>query len=343
MQHDEFRHYAESARKIARLLESSDSIVITTHVRPDGDAIGSMLGLSNALRMLGKSPRSIVSSPVPAFLRFLPHCDTIEQYNRLSHDGVIATADIIVCVDFNHLSRIESMEPIVASSTARRVLIDHHLDPEDGFAAALHDTEVASTAELVFALLALEYPATVDRDVAIPLYVGIVTDTGSFRFPRVTSRTHRIVAALLDRGVDPPAIHQALFDTNTPARMRLLGEVLRSLDVVCDGRCAILTVTRSALQAVNATMDDTEGFVQHTLTIEGVQIGVFLSEMFERDAVKISIRSKGNADVRLIAERFGGGGHLNAAGAIAEGMTIEQVKAQIIVLATELLSARRND
>lgn len=328
----EFDHYRFDARHIATILRSSSHIVLTTHVRPDGDAIGSLLGLGNALQTLGFNFRMISPSPLPSFLRFLPQSECIEAYDPEQHATVVAESDLIVCLDFNALSRLEKMSTSVAASRARRVAIDHHLEPEDGFAALLHDVDATSTAELVYALLALEFPETLCAAVATPLYTGILTDSGNFRFPRVSGRTHRIVADLIDLGADPVAIYDALYNTNPPQRLRLLGQTLRNLEIVCNNKCAVLTLTRQMFEEAGAIADDTESFVQHTLTIDGVYVGVFLSEMLDRDAIKVSLRSKGQVDVQRIAMHLGGGGHLNAAAAIVDNLSLEQVKERVVEL-----------
>ncbi|GIV54077.1 MAG: exopolyphosphatase [Candidatus Kapaibacterium sp.] len=341
---DDVQQYAHAARAIAELLDQSKHLVLTTHVRPDGDAIGSLLGLGNALAVRGKRPLLLVPSPVPPFLRFLPGVQGIEVYDPSSqHNRALGAADAIVCLDFNTLARLDQMESPVRGSTALRILIDHHLDPETGFAAALHDANATSTAELVSALVLLEYPEALTPDVAAPLYTGILTDSGNFRFPRVSARTHRIVATLIEHGADPVSIYDAIFNTNTPARIRLLGEVLRTLDIACQGRCAVLSLSQEQAACHGATLDDTEGFVQHTLTIEGVCVGVFLSQMPGRDAVKVSLRSKGNVDVQRVAEQLGGGGHLNAAGAIIERVTLGDAKQQVLGLIDALLSQQQQN
>lgn len=222
MQPEEFTRYRDAARAIAAILSSSNQIVLTTHVRPDGDALGSVLGLGNALSAVGKQPQLILPSPAPPSLGFLPGSSALEVYDASKHNALIATADAIVCLDFNVLDRLDAMAPAVAASPAVRLLVDHHLEPAPGFHAMLWDTEVASTAELVFALLLLEFPGAFSAAVAMPLYTGILTDTGNFRFPRTTARTHRIVAALIEYGADPVAIAEALYDQNSPARLRLL-------------------------------------------------------------------------------------------------------------------------
>ncbi len=335
--------YRDAAHTIAALLDRHERIVLTTHVRPDGDAIGSLLGLGTALNASGKTVQMIIPSPVPTFLRFLPRCDAIEVYDPCTHDKTITEAEVIVCLDFNALARLEAMEHIVRSSTAVRILIDHHLDPEPIFSAALHDVGATSTAELVSALVLHCYWHALDAAVAAPLYTGILTDSGNFRFPRVSARTHRIVATLLEHGADPVAIYDAIFNTNTPERLRLLGEVLRTLEIGCNGYCALLTLSLEQVASIGATLDDTEGFVQHTLTIAGVRVGVFLSQMPDRQAVKVSLRSKGNVDIQHIAEQLGGGGHRNAAGAILEGVTLGEAKETVLRLVEELLrgDARR--
>lgn len=335
----ELSPYRDAARAVAERLRLGSSIVLTTHVRPDGDAVGSILGLGSALRAVGKTVHLIMPSPVPSSLRFLPCSDSVEQFEAVRHAPALATSDTIVCLDFNTLSRLEQMADAVRTSPAQRILIDHHIDPEPGFAAALHDVDATSTAELVSILLMLEFPETLSPTVATPLYTGILTDTGNFRFPRVCGRTHRIVAHLIDAGADPVAIYDALFNTNTPERLRLLGVVLSTLEITCQGRCALLLMRREHIAACGAEPEDTEGFVQQTLTIAGVQLGAFISEMVDRDAIKVSLRSKGNVDVQQIAAALGGGGHLNAAAAVVEGATLEEVKARVLALAEQLLGS----
>jgi len=333
MLREEFAGYNNAAAAIASALSSSEQIVLTTHVRPDGDAIGSLLGLGNALCALGKAPRLVIPSPMPASLGFLPRSHAIEVYQAAIHDKLIATADAIVCLDFNVLNRLDVMEATVEASQAARLLIDHHLDPDSCFAAMLWDPEVASTAELVVALLDLAFPETFSAAVATPLYTGILTDTGNFRFPRTTARTHRIIAALIEYGADPVAIAEAIYDRNSPARLRLLGVVLQRLEVLFDGKCVVLELRRHDLRDVGATEDDTEGFVQHTLTVEGAHVGMFISELLDgSNGVKISFRSKGVFDVARLAEQLGGGGHRNAAAAVLRGATIEQARSRALAL-----------
>ncbi len=333
MQPEEFALYREAARALASVLSSSNRIVLTTHVRPDGDALGSILGLGNALTARGKQPRLVLPSPIPASLKFLPGSDAIEVYDSSKHDALIATADVIVCLDFNVLDRLDVMASAVAASPAARLLVDHHLEPEAGFAIKLWDTEVASTAELVFALVVLEFPDALSAAVATPLYTGILTDTGNFRFPRTTARTHRIVATLIEYGADPVAIAEALYDQNSPARLRLLGEVLRQLEIHCDGACVLLQLRRKDVLDAGAREEDTEGFVQHTLTVSGAQVGVLISELFDANGgVKVSLRSKGTFDVARIAEELGGGGHRNAAGAVLKGVPLHTVRQRVLAM-----------
>ncbi|GIV49717.1 MAG: DHH family phosphoesterase [Candidatus Kapaibacterium sp.] len=340
MQPEEFARYRDATRAIAAVLTSSNRIVLTTHVRPDGDALGSVLGLGNALSAMGKQPKLVIPSPLPVSLKFLPGSDAIEVYDSSRHDALIATADVIVCLDFNVLDRLDAMAPAVAASPAVRLLVDHHLEPAPGFHAMLWDTEVASTAELVFALLLLEFPGAFSAAVATPLYTGILTDTGNFRFPRTTARTHRIVAALIEYGADPVAIAEALYDQNSPARLRLLGEVLRQLELHCDGACVMLQLRRKDVLDAGAREDDTEGFVQYTLTVAGARVGIFISELHDgSDGVKVSLRSKGTFDVARIAEELGGGGHRNAAGAVVRGISLEAARQRVLAMIEAALQA----
>lgn len=328
---EEFALYHDAVTAIAAVLSSCQRIVLTTHVRPDGDALGSLLGLGNALFTRGKQPQLVIPSPVPASLKFLPGSEAIEVYEPSKHDRLIATAEAIVCLDFNVLDRLDVMAPAVATSPAMRLLVDHHLDPEAGFAIKLWDPEVASTAELVFALVLLGFPDAFSPAVATPLYTGILTDTGNFRFPRTTARTHRIVAGLIEYGANPVAIAEALYDQNTPARLRLLGQVLRQLEIHCEGACVLLLLRREDVLDAGAREDDTEGFVQYTLSVAGARVGVFISELLDGSGgVKVSLRSKGTFDVACIAEELGGGGHRNAAGAVLRGIPLYAVRQRVL-------------
>lgn len=298
-------------------LSEPKNIVITTHRAPDGDAVGSSLALGHLLKHQGHHVDVIVPDAFPAFLKWMKGADTIIVFemSKIRSKEAISKADIIFSLDYNHLSRIADLGEFVGASTAKKALIDHHLEPDTNFDFSLSDTSASSTAELVHRFATeMDLLSGLNQDVAECLYSGIMTDTGSFRFSSTTATTHRVVADLMDAGLVPDKVHQAIFDTNSFSRLKLLGFTLSErFEYDSARKFSVLRLSNQDKLDFHYQKGDTEGFVNYGLSVLGSKMSVFLSE--DEGYTKFSFRSKGDLDVNQIArQHFNGGGHKNAAG-----------------------------
>ncbi len=302
---------------VKKLIESSKNIVITTHHRPDGDAMGSSLGLYNYLKLLGCNVSVITPSDYPDFLNWLPANDNVINFENAiqSSKDLISKADLIFCLDFNWLSRVESMESSLRSAEAKKVLIDHHLDPENVYDYVFSFTEACSTCELIYRFIdALGDASKITKDIAECLYCGIMTDTNSFRYSSMKADVHRIIAELMEAGAENYRIHERVYDTSTENRLRLLGYSLKDkLHVLPEFNTAYLALSQAELEMYNHKSGDTEGLVNYALSINGIKFAAFFSE--KDGLIKISFRSKGSFSVKDFSSKyFSGGGHKNASG-----------------------------
>jgi len=304
---------------IVSALKSANRIILTTHTRPDGDAIGSQLALGNFLRGKGKDVLMLNQDPAPYNMEWMPGADLIEVYERsLRQVEFIATADVAVILDTNVEDRLGSPGKQIRSSLAHKILIDHHTAPETWFDDEWRRESASSTAELLFEIFEAWDLDGISYDVAAPLYVAIMTDTGSFRFSNVSASLHRMVAELFDRGnIDPSVLHAEVYDKKSIEGIKLLSSVLSTIQLHQDGHIGTILVTRRMLKDSGANVEETDGFVNTVLSIEGVLIAMIFTET-ER-GTKVSFRSKGAYHVHKWAQSFGGGGHRNASGAFILG------------------------
>lgn len=319
------------AKDIQAIVEESTNIVITSHRSPDGDSIGSSLGLYHLLQALGKTPTICHPDPCPAFITWAKGDVDILDFENQESEVVEAmnAADLIFCLDYNGSNRLgKEMGQVLLDSSAKRVMIDHHLDPEDIFDIAVSEPSVCSTAQLIVELTESISEDLMDEKIGTPLYLGIMTDTGSFRFSSVQPRTHEILAKLLRCGVKHSKIHEDTFDNNRLDRLKLRGyTIAEKLEIIPEHRTAIVSLTEDELEKFNYVKGDTEGLVNIALSVEGVDVAIFLSQ--KDDKVKMSFRSKGDIAVNVMAgENFSGGGHKNASGGINEG-TMEDTIAKV--------------
>jgi bifunctional oligoribonuclease and PAP phosphatase NrnA len=322
------------------LLLDHNRFVLTTHVNPDGDALGSELALAIWLRQRGKHVDIINYSWTPAVYRFLdPDGTLIHQYDPRIHDPVLAAADVIALVDANHQDRTRTMQDAIMRSPAMKICIDHHLDPGTFASHFFIDSDATSTGEIIYRLLDLEHDATLSRDSACALYCAIVTDTGSFRFPRTDPAIHRIVAHLLEAGADPVEIYNQVYNSWSTGRIRLLGETLSSLRLTGNERIASVAITREMLERTGTTEEDTDNFTSYPMSISGVVIGILFVEV--ADGTKMSFRSHGDAPVNLLAREFGGNGHKNASGARVSGVRIQDISTAVHAAAEKYLDHQR--
>ncbi len=320
-----------SLQEVRSLLESASSVVLTTHINPDADGLGSECALAIFLQRRGKRVRIVNHSNTPGNCAFLDTLFPIEVYSAAEHDRVLAAADVIAILDTNHPDRVASMKQALLASPAKRVCIDHHPDPADFVDALFVETAYAATGMMVFELINRWDSTLLDERVATALYAAIMTDTGSFRFPKTDASVHRMIARLIEAGADPVAIYENIYERGSAGRLRLLGMLLHGLTLSHDGRVASVTITREMFQKTGTTEPETDAFVPYTLSIDGVQIGIMFTEM--EDLVKVNFRSKGSVPVNALAREFGGNGHLNAAGARVTGASLQDLIPRVLMRA----------
>ncbi len=321
---------------VITLLNGCQQFVLTTHINPDGDGLGSQLALGEYLISLGKYVRIVNCSSVPRHYRFLDSdALRIEEFDPAAHTETIRHADCIVILDTNQPGRLGIMETSVLQSPAVKIVIDHHLDKDNFADHYLVDESAAATGEIVYRLLKAAPEFTFTGRTAINLYTAIMTDTGSFRFPKTTAETHRIIADLLDLTVDPAQIHLEVYERGPAARLVLLGRSLSTLRMFHNGRLALMTATSDMFRETQTDLPETDGFVNYAMQIDGVVIGVFITEY--NGSIKLSFRGRGDVWVNKFAQRFGGNGHQHAAGATASGGDLDAVIRRVLDLAGEFL------
>ncbi len=299
-------------------LESSENIVILSHTNPDGDAVGSLTGMRKFLSLIDKKAVMVLPDEYPEYLSFLDSHKGILIYdnNRSEVDELLKRCDMIIAVDFNQLSRIDSLEKPVAGSMAKKVLIDHHPDPqEDIFDLVISYIDMSSTSELIYRLLTAipEFKSLVDANVAESLYVGMMTDTNNFS-NSVTGSTFKMASDLLLLGVDKEALQQKVFGGFSENRMRLMGHALLNKMVIIDKfNVGYITISKEEQEHFNFVEGDSEGFVNLPLNINGIFISALFME--KDDHIRVSLRSINNFSVNKLSRiHFNGGGHLRAAG-----------------------------
>jgi len=299
------------------LLNEPRKIFITTHHKPDGDAIGSMLALYHYLTARGHDVTAVSPSDVPAFLAWMPGCDKLVNYEAQSDKAKAALnkADIIFGLDFNDFSRTKHMDDMLKEAPQPKIMLDHHLHPADYWQYGISRSDKSSTCEVVYDFINVcGDNAMITKDMASCMYVGAMTDTGSFRFPATTASVHLMIADLMGRGIDHTRIHEEVYDSWSESRMRFLGYVLiERMKVYRKYNAALITLSRKDMQLFNVQNGDTEGLVNYPLSIAGVRFATLITE--RADEVKMSFRSKGLFDVSNFARlHFNGGGHFNASG-----------------------------
>ena len=308
----------QSINEIYKQITSPKQIVITMHQKPDGDAMGSTLGLYHFLLQFGHTITVISPTNWASFLNWMPGCKSVLDYERDTEksNGIIDKADWIFCLDFNTISRTKRMEDKLTRATAKRILIDHHQEPQvEAFAYGVSDTSKSSTAEMVYDfIIGSGFSDKINKEVASCLYAGVMTDTGSFRFPSSSAGVHRMIADLKEKGLEHSIIHEALFDNFSENRFRFIGNVLLNrMEVFYEYNTALIAIPQADLIKYDIKTGDTEGLVNFPLSIEGIKLAAIIIDRGEER--KCSFRSKGQVDVNTFARKyFNGGGHFNAAG-----------------------------
>lgn len=325
----------EIANVFRMLIDDNTKFVLTTHVNPDADGLGSELALNRFLNKIGKNSEILNHSETPANHAFIDYDNEIKKFDREKNGETILETDVLIAVDMNNPSRLRSLEKYFLESKAKKVIIDHHLEAQDFVDYQLIDLDSPATAEIVYKCLVAYDPMLLDKGIAEAIYAGIMTDTGSFRFPRTDGDIHRIVAHLLDIGVDPSYVYNNLYEKNSIGRTRLLGEVLASVQLAYDGKLAYFSITQEQLKRNGVTPDDTEQFVNYAGAVSGVLVSIFFMELPE--GVKISFRSKGDVAVNELAKLYGGGGHKNASGARVFDAHLEETVQKVLKDAAKIL------
>lgn len=316
------------------LKHKNRKIVIVSHIKPDGDAIGSSMALYNFLIKQDHEVTVIMPSDYPKNIAWVKNTDKIivfsENTLQLASEKV-EHADLIICVDFSRLSRIDKLGELIRESSAYKVMIDHHLDPEKFAHFEIHDTTAASASSLVFKLIKdLDY-SLMDIDIANCLYMGLMTDTGCFRHNNVTSLEFEIGAELAKFGINANKIYRNVYETSSLDRMKLIGYSLTKMQYIEKYNTVYIALSLSELSELNAKTGDTEGLVNYGLEIEGVKMSVLMYEKQKGD-IKMSFRSNDDVAVNLIAKHFSGGGHKNASGGSSNLSIDETVQKLINVL-----------
>ena len=321
---------------LAALLDA-ERVVITTHLRPDGDALGSQIGLGLFLRKLGKQVTLLNADAPPRNLEWLLDFSDVTTFTgALKQLKKIDEADALVVVDTGVEERIGKLGPSFRDSRAAKLLIDHHPGPENWFDHQFLDTSASATGELIYELIAEHDADLIDGPIATALYAAIMTDTGSFRYGSTTARVHQITADLLARGdIRPEPIHIAIFDTRQASSLRLLSRALDTITTVYDGQLAYVVVSLDMMNSVDARSDEAEGVVSYPLSLEGVRAVVMFLET--PSGIKCSFRSKGDLAINGWARAFGGGGHRNAAGAYIRDGALRDVIDRVIAAAPKHL------
>lgn len=332
---------------VEKWFERAEKIVIVSHVSPDGDAIGSSLGLYHFLTSQEKTVNVIVPNAFPEFLHWMPGAKEVIVYDKYKEyaDKLINEADVLCCLDFNVLSRIDNMEEVVRNTPARKMMVDHHLYPGDFCRITISHPEISSTSELVFRLICqLGNFSDITKEGAECIYTGMMTDTGGFTYNSNDREIYYIISELLSKGIDKDEIYRKVFNTHSEGRLRLMGYVLYDkMQVFPEFNSALIWLDASEQKRFQYKKGDTEGFVNIPLSIKDVRFSVFLREDTEKKMIKVSLRSVGTFPCNKVAsEFFNGGGHLNASGGEFYGPMEEAINLfkQALVKYQDLLLAK---
>ena len=303
---------------LKQLLSQPKKIAIIPHRSPDGDAMGSTLAMYHFLKKMNHQSIVIAPNEFPEFLAWLPGSETVLIYEKDKENvaKILQEQDLVFTLDFNALHRVGEMEFVLNKLKVPFIMIDHHEKPDSYAKFTFSSTAFGSTCEMVFNFICdLGMRDTIDKTIATCIYTGILTDSGSFRFPKTTGTTHRIVAELVDLGVENSAIPALLFDNGSYESLQLLGVALQNMKVLPEYKTAYITLSQKELDENHYVKGDTEGIVNYGLTIKGIIFAAIFIEHTEERIIKISFRSQGNFDVNQFARaHFNGGGHINAAG-----------------------------
>ena len=323
-------------KELETIIKDNNSFLLTTHVNPDADAIGSEIALCLILKELGKEVKIVNHHAIPYNLEFLDTEKTIEKYDQAEHKDIFNEADVLVALDFNRSNRMVSMTEGFKDSKKLKICIDHHQGPEEFVNHYFVDPDYCATGHILFDFIKQTQIVPLTYDIAYPIYAAIMTDTGSFRFERTTPELHKIAAELLGTGVVPGEVYDKIYDQSKFSKIRLLGKALDSIKLYGDeDKISYMILTQNDFKDISAMESDTDNFVNICLSIENVVIGLLFLEL--KQGFKVSFRSKGAIPVNKLAQEFGGGGHINAAGARIHDGKLNDYVSTILKKAEEYL------
>lgn len=321
---------------ILAFINAHHRLLLTTHLNPDGDALGSELALAYYLQQIHKEPVIINSSHTPRQYQFLDRHELVRHYQSERDLNVIRSCDGAIILDLSDWRRVDRVGEAIRKFQIPAICIDHHLNGDKIGAVQIIDENASSTGELIYDFLQF-CRADLSRDMAEALYICIMTDTGSFRFTNTNANAHRIVADLMDRGISFRKLYESVYENNTPGLFELKGQVMSSLRYESDGKLAWFVITNSMMQKAGVRRSELEGFAEIPREITGVEVVIMFTET-EDHQVKLSLRSRGNIAINGLANQFGGGGHKFAAGAVFQEpiwAVVEKVLPFAIRLCTE--------
>ena len=322
-------------KKLDKLLSSSRKIIIIPHKNPDGDALGSCLALMHFLKSKSYQVNIISPNDYPNFLKWLPGEKFIVKFseNEKLAKNKINESSLIFVLDFNDLNRIGDLKNIIKNSKSKIVMIDHHKNPRKFADLEFSYSEISSTCEIVYNIIQHLDPLQINKKISTCLYTGIMTDTGSFKYPSTTFKTHKIISKLIENGAEGSKIHEKIYDEFSLDKLKLLSICLNNIKKVKKLPVVYMTLNQNELDKCFFKKGDSEGFVNYGLSVKGIKLSIILIENKDEKIIKMSFRSKGDFPANLFAEKFfNGGGHINAAGGVSKENLTETVSKLIINL-----------
>ncbi len=314
--------------EFAKTAEEARSFLVVSHVNPDPDAVGSVVGLARYLETLSKSVRMVTPSPIPENCRFLDPKGEIVLFDQTRADALLGAVDVAIILDLSSWNQLGEMGAALKESDAYRVVIDHHTDPDEDIADLMvRDPGASATGVLIYELIR-ELGGKVTLPIATALFAAIMTDTGSFRFSNTDGRTFRVVADLIDAGVRPDDVYRRIYEGKRWGTVKLLPAVFATVERSANGKIAWMHANRTMLSQAGASFEDTDGYIDHIRAVKGVEVALFFKEV-DSGRVRVSLRSQGGVDVARFAASMGGGGHTRAAGLAFEG-TLEEAIAKVV-------------
>jgi len=312
-----------------QIVKENKSFLLSTHVNPDADAIGAEMAFYLILKKLDKQVYVINYNATPYFLEFLDPEKVIRKFDANEHSVLFEKVNVLTILDLNNSGRLRKIETPFLQSKKLKICIDHHQDPEKFVDHCFNDSNYSATSQIIYNFIKETQIVQLTKEIAIPLYAGIMTDLGSFHFERTTPEVHRIVAELIEAGANPVEIYDKIYDQSGFSKIKLLGETLSSIKINNLNEIAFMVVTQESVARSGADESEVDGFVNYCLSIKGMKIGILFFEL--KDGVKISFRSKGSIPVHHLAEQFGGGGHINAAGARLFNTGLNKVVEEVLI------------